>query len=223
AAAPPPAAAAPTGPLTAALGCSTPALPPTVSGAVLTSAATVTAANGGTYCRVAGNITPQGPAATSNQVRFMVAMPSTFQSRYFFVGEGGSAGFIPNPSESLLASGYVVAGSDAGSTTPGVNWLFANDRTKAFDYAQRGAHVSTEATQTLARAYYGMTGSSANASRKMYRYIDGCSGGGRMGIVAASVYPNDFDGVVAGAPGISVSNQMFFGKVIKHLLDNPAS
>jgi feruloyl esterase len=57
----------------------------------------------------------------------------------------------------------------------------------------------------------------------MYRYIDGCSGGGRMGTVAASWYPDDFDGVIAGAPGISVTNQMMFGKVSKYLIDHPDS
>ncbi|WP_224000178.1 tannase/feruloyl esterase family alpha/beta hydrolase [Cupriavidus pinatubonensis] len=187
--------------------------------AVLTAASTVTPSSGATYCRVDGYVTTQGPGATSNQVHFMVALPQSFTARYYFVGEGGSAGYIPDPSEKLLANGYAVAGSDAGSPTPGVDWTFAYDRTKAYDWAQRGVHVSTTATQSLVRAYYGLPNS--NANRRLYRYIDGCSGGGRMGIVSASWYPDDFDGVIAGAPGIDTNNQLYFGKVAKYLLDHP--
>ncbi|WP_158080786.1 tannase/feruloyl esterase family alpha/beta hydrolase [Pelomonas sp. KK5] len=209
-----------TGPLAAAAQCSIGALQAAVPSAVLTAASAVTPSTGTAYCRVDGYVTTQGPAATSNQVRFTVALPPSFQARYYFAGEGGSAGYLPEPSASLLSAGYAVAGSDAGSTTPGVDWAFATDRTKAYDYAQRGVHVGTAATQALVKAFYGMS-SGANANRRLYRYIDGCSGGGRMGVVAASWYPEDFDGVVAGAPGISVTNQMFFGKVAKYLIDHP--
>ncbi|WP_312551499.1 tannase/feruloyl esterase family alpha/beta hydrolase [Massilia sp.] len=209
-----------TRPLAPALSCSTGSLQAGAAGATLTAASLVTASNGTSYCRVDGHITTQGPAATSNQVKFIVAMPQSFKARYFFAGEGGSAGFIPAPDEKLLAGGYAFAGSDAGSPTPGLDWMFAADRTKATDYDQRGVHVSAATTQSLVSAYYGLK-DAANANRKMYRYFDGCSGGGRMGLVAASAYPDDFDGFVVGAPGLNVNNQVMFGKVSKYLIDHP--
>jgi hypothetical protein len=213
-------AAPSTQPLAPTLSCNTSSLQAGAAGATLTAASLVTASSGATYCRVDGYVTTQGPAATSNQVKFIVAMPQSFKARYFFAGEGGSAGYIPAPDEKLLADGYAFAGSDAGSPTPGLNWMFASDRTKATDYDQRGVHVSSAATQSLVGAYYGLK-DAANANRKMYRYFDGCSGGGRMGLVAASSYPDDFDGVVVGAPGVNVNNQVMFGKVSKYLIDHP--
>lgn len=209
-------------------------------GATIVSAlskATPTAA--APYCRVDGYISTTGPGPNSNRVRFMVSMPArqVFENRYFFQGLGGSAGYIPEPPEKLLTEGYAFAGTDAGSTTPGVDWRFAIDRTRAYDYAQRGGHLSAQVTQKIVKAYYGLPGAGHGGARtggdrehgrsdtgaRLYRYHDGCSGGGRMGTVAASWYPDDFDGVIAGAPGISVNNQLFFGKISKHLIDHPES
>lgn len=206
-------------PLTPTLNCDTGSLQTGASGATLTAASELTASNGATYCRVDGYVTTQGPAATSNRVHFMVAMPQSFKARYYFAGEGGSAGYLPAPDEKLLADGYAFAATDAGSPTPGVNWTFAADRTKAVDWDQRGVHVSSVATQSLVRAYYGLK--DANADRRLYRYIDGCSGGGRMGVVSASSYPNDYDGVIAGAPGTNANNLLMFGKVGKYLVEHP--
>lgn len=166
------------------------------------------------YCRVDGTITTSGPGPNSNTVRFTLSMPQTFANRYFFQGEGGSAGFIPEPPEKLLTAGFAFAGTDTGSPTPGANYAFAFDRTKAYDHAQRGGHLSAVVTQKLVKAYYG-------TDQRLYRYHEGCSGGGRMGMVAASWYPDDYDGVIAGAPGLHVNNQMIFGKVVKRLIEHP--
>ena len=188
--------------------------------------ATPTAA--ASYCRVDGYVTTAGPGPNSNRVRFTLSMPQAFANRYYFQGEGGSAGFIPEPSEKLLTQGFAFAGTDAGSPTPGVNWTFAFDRTKAYDYAQRGGHVSAVITQKLVKAYYDLQDRQDDdrrgaPSKRLYRYHDGCSGGGRMGTVAAAWYPDDYDGVIAGAPGIHINNQMIFGKIAKHLIDHPQS
>jgi Tannase and feruloyl esterase len=205
---------------------------------VVSAAVLATPVAAASYCRVDGYVTTTGPGPNSNQVRFTVSMPLDFTNRYYFQGEGGSAGYLPEPPEKLLTAGFAYAGTDAGSPTPGINWLFAQDRTKAYDYAQRGGHVSAVVTQKIVKAYYGLEGRRHHAhgrddgrdddrrgepAKRLYRYHDGCSGGGRMGMVAASWYPDDFDGVIAAAPGLNVNNQLIFGKVAKHLIDNPAA
>jgi feruloyl esterase len=59
-------------------------------------------------------------------------------------------------------------------------------------------HTITEAGKNLTTAFYSTP---ANKS-----YYLGCSGGGRQGIKAAEMYPEDFDGIVAGAPAVNFNN-----------------
>lgn len=169
------------------------------------------------YCRVDGYVVTQGPGPDPNHVNFMVALPEGFEQRYFFVGVGGSAGIVPPPPDAQLREGYAVAGTDGGSPTPGIDWRFAIDRTKAFDYGQRGVHVSAVATQRITRAFYGLSG----RQDELFSYISGCSGGGRMGNAEASTYPDTFDGVILGAPGIDPQNILLFGRVADLVLENP--
>lgn len=207
------------------LGCDGASMQQVVgSTATITAVQNLTTATAGlSYCRVDGFVTTSGPAPTTNQVRFMVSMPQRLENRYYFQGLGGSAGYIPPPAENLLVAGFAFATTDAGSPTPGVNWIFALDRTKAEDWDKRGGHVSARVTQQLVRAYYGLSDPAGKgfSSERLYRYHSGCSGGGRMGIVAASWYPDDFDGVVAGAPGLHAANTVFFGKLAQRVLANP--
>ena len=62
------------------------------------------------------------------------------------------------------------------------------------DFAYRAVHVATQVGKRITSTYYG--------SDPHHSYYDGCSAGGRQGISAASRYPEDFDGVIAGSPGI---------------------
>ena len=78
-------------------------------------------------------------------------------------------------------------------------------------------HLTTLVTQDLTAAFYG----NADENERIYNYLQGCSGGGRMGQVETMLYPNDYDGIVAGAPGLDTNNQLFFGKVVKRIIDNP--
>ena len=154
------------------------------------------------HCEVLGHTITQNPGP--NQVNWSVLLPDNrFNGRYYFVGEGGGAGFVPTAASlgesgnagyvmstlKLLSEGFVVAGTDTGHK--GSLWDFgANNPTLRLDYGHRGAHVSAVATQAITRAYYGM-------KDKLYRYHLGCSGGGRMGMMAAYHHPEDYDGIVA--------------------------
>ena len=194
-----------------------------VSGATITAAAMQHTTDGATaYCRVDGYVATQGPGPNANRVNFMVSLPEGFKGRYYYIGLGGAAGYVPSPPDVLLSQGFAVAGSDAGTQTFVLDWTFAIDRTKAFDYAQRGVHVSSVATQEITRGYYQLKSSQLkNKSKKLYRYIDGCSGGGRMGNVEAIVHPDDYDGTILGAPGINTGNVLLFGKIAQFLIQHP--
>ena len=62
------------------------------------------------------------------------------------------------------------------------------------DFSHRAVHVAAQVGKNVTSVYYG--------SNPHHSYYDGCSAGGRQGISVASRYPDDFDGVIAGAPGI---------------------
>lgn len=166
------------------------------------------------HCRVDGTIVTEAIGAVSapNTVRWMVAMPTGHNGRYFFQGLGGTAGVVPNPTPALLAQGYVFAGTDTGSD-PNLDWGFMFDPTRRLDHDNRGGHVSAVVTQAITRAYYDID--------TLYRYHAGCSGGGRMGRSAAGLHPEDYDGIVIGAPGRSVGNVVHFGKVAQYLWFTP--
>jgi len=77
---------------------------------------------------------------------------------------------------------------------------FAATPQKVVDYAFRAVHVTTVTARALLEAYY-----AAPARRA---YFDGCSTGGRQGLIAAQRFPDDFDGIVNGAPVLNFSGTM---------------
>lgn len=59
--------------------------------------------------------------------------------------------------------------------------------------ASSAMHFATNAPKTLVDVYYGRA--------QDFAYHFGCFTGGRQGLIAAQLFPYDFDGIVAGAPG----------------------
>lgn len=168
------------------------------------------------FCRVVGTITTDHPGP--NEVHFKLSMPTDHNRRFYFQGLGGTAGALPEATPALLERGYAVAVTDTGNQTggatgsPGLDWRFMFDDAKALDHDRRAGHLSTVAAQAISRNYYG--------KRRMFRYHSGCSGGGRMGISAAVEFPDDYDGIVLGAPGRTLANVMHFGKVAQYVQTN---
>jgi feruloyl esterase len=71
------------------------------------------------------------------------------------------------------------------------------------DYASRGVHVTVVRAKDLIRAYYDRGPS--------YSYWDGCSTGGRQGLMSAQRYQGDFDGILAGAPVLDFTGTQLWG------------
>ncbi|HSH75099.1 MAG TPA: tannase/feruloyl esterase family alpha/beta hydrolase, partial [Longimicrobiales bacterium] len=108
-------------------------------------------------------------------------------------GDGGKDGDL-DFADHRLAEGYAVAntnmGHDAGAE-PGSSFAFDN-RQAEIDFGYRAVHLTVVAGKEIVDAYYGRT--------PEYSYFEGCSTGGREGLMEAQRYPYDFDGIVAGAP-----------------------
>ena len=98
-----------------------------------------------------------------------------------------------NRGEHHRAAAHTGPTGDTGHTGDILDWSFLADPAKARDHIDRGAHVTAVATQQITRAYYG--------GQAFYRYTSGCSGGGRMTTEAIERHPEDYDGVLLGAPG----------------------
>jgi feruloyl esterase len=125
-----------------------------------------------------------------------------------------TAGRAANRAHGLKA-GFVTAATDTGhsaASEPGAS--FALSRQKLLDYGFRSLHVTAEAAKLMARTYYG-----AGPSKS---YYDGCSQGGRQGLILAQRFPNDFDGIIAGSPMLNnVGTQMARAYWMQGLATNP--
>lgn len=135
------------------------------------------------YCKVIGGM--------EQVILFEIALPTTaWNGKFFYAGGGGYNGNIPVLTHAL-ARGYAAAGTDTGHR--GEHWdgsaLYNNPQAQV-NYAHRGAHVVTVMAKEVVRAYY--------STAEQHSYFMGCSNGGKMGLMAAQRYPEDFDGIVAG-------------------------
>lgn len=162
---------------------------------VTLSSATPGATVAGDYCRVAGVI---GPSPST--IGFAVGLPmNNWNGRFLMSGDGGFDGTASLPLN-RLAQGYVVANSDSGHVTPPSNdaiWAF-NNRTTEVDYGYRAVQVTTQVAKQIARGFF-------KGKAIEYAYFEGCSTGGRQAMMASQRYPEEFDGIVGGAPAFDLT------------------
>jgi feruloyl esterase len=143
------------------------------------------------HCRVSLMVQPE--------INIEVNLPSAWNGRLYMFGNGGwagepfdSAGRVGSRAKGLRA-GFMTAATDTGhSAALERGASFALNRQKLLDFGFRSLHVTVETAKMLARTYYG-TGPAKS-------YYEGCSQGGRQGLTFAQRFPNDFDGIIAGAP-----------------------
>ena len=139
-------------------------------------------------CRVNGFIEPQ--------VGFEVRMPvQDWNSKLLVTGCSNLCGILQiQGMEDGLARGSAAATTDMGhrtGDTADARWAL-NSPALEIDFGHRATHVTTLAAKEIVASYYG--------DPPEYAYFRGCSTGGRQGLVAAERYPEDFDGIIAGAP-----------------------
>lgn len=158
---------------------------------------------------------------TDSEIKIEVWLPvSTWNGRYMQTGNGGWAGAIPL---TLLANGihrgYATAGTNGGHDAGGPNgpagWAIGHPE-KLIDFGHRALHETNTHARAVIRAFY--------EKEEERKYFVGCSDGGREALMEAQRYPEDFDGIIAGAPANDWSNH-FTGFVWNEqaLLNDPAS
>lgn len=143
------------------------------------------------FCRVAGTISP----VLDSVIGFEVWMPtSNWNHRFLEVGNGGFSG---TPSIHFMAAavrnGYATASTDTGHHGNGADGSFAlGHPEKLIDFGYRSEHETAVKAKAIIAAFYG--------EPQKRSYWDGCSSGGKQGLMEAQRYPDDFDGIIAGAP-----------------------
>jgi feruloyl esterase len=158
------------------------------------------------FCEITGLITP----VPGSKITTVYRLPENWNGRLLGLGGGGWTGLLnlslpvsgPIRTASLgLPRGYATAQTDGGhsSTSPtDVSWTRDNPEAVA-DFSYRAIHAMTVLGKQIAASYYGHA-----VTRSFYQ---GCSTGGRMGMVESQRYPDDYDGIIAGAPVFSLMVQ----------------
>jgi feruloyl esterase len=140
------------------------------------------------FCRVAATLRPTSDSAIDMEVW----LPVNWNGKFQFVGGGGWAGIISYPAlAAALQEGYATASTDTGHKGGNANFAIGHPE-KVVDFAYRAVHESTVKAKALITAHYDRG--------PRLSYWNGCSTGGRQGLMAAQRYPEDFDAIVAGAP-----------------------
>jgi hypothetical protein len=141
------------------------------------------------FCRVAGIIKP----AKDSEIKFEVWLPSEkWNGKFHGIGNGGFAGSINYPGlAGALSRGYATASTDTGHIGNDASWALGYPE-KLVDYGYRAIHEMTEKTKLIVKAFYG--------EGPKRSYFASCSNGGRQALMEAQRYPNDYDGIIAGAP-----------------------
>jgi pimeloyl-ACP methyl ester carboxylesterase len=133
------------------------------------------------------------------EINFSVWLPEAWNGKFVMGGQGGFAGRVENQAMTLqaLQKGYATAGTDTGHSSParGIDGAWAaGDYERIANYAHAAIHRTSETAKAMVVARYGR-----QAERS---YFAGCSNGGRQALQMAQRYPDDFDGIIAGAPAI---------------------
>ena len=143
------------------------------------------------FCRVIATIKP----AQDSDIKVEVWLPLTgWNGKYRGQGNGGFAGQITYPGMAVaIAEGYATASTDTGHADLGTrsSWALGHPD-KIVDFGWRAIHEMTVKAKAIIRAFYGEP-----AKRS---YFSACSNGGRQGLMEAQRFPEDYDGIIAGAP-----------------------
>jgi feruloyl esterase len=141
------------------------------------------------FCRVVAEASPTADSA----IKLEVWMPANgWNGKYQGQGNGGFAGMIGYPAlGAAIKRGYAAAGTDTGHSGGEAAWALGHPE-KVIDFGYRGIHEMTLKAKAIIDAFYG--------GHPQHSYFASCSDGGREALMEAQRFPEDYDGILAGAP-----------------------
>lgn len=146
------------------------------------------------FCRVSAVLTP----TADSLINIEIWMPSAdWSGRFLGIGNGGYAGNYAVAVPAMVSgvqSGFAVATTDMG-TAPSANNnadTLVGHPQKWIDWGHRATHLMTVIGKQIVQAFY--------AQGPRYSYFHGCSTGGQQALMEAQRYPEDYDGILGGAP-----------------------
>ncbi|MGB2848200.1 MAG: tannase/feruloyl esterase family alpha/beta hydrolase [Saprospiraceae bacterium] len=136
------------------------------------------------FCRVFGRI--------SMEINFELLLPAENNGRFLMSGGGGFVGSIQNGFRDKVNDGFATAGTDAGHQGgEDAKWAY-NNMERQLNFGRLAIHRTAVVSKLIMQNYY--------CAAPAKSYFAGCSRGGGQAMVEAQYYPEDFDGIVAGAP-----------------------
>jgi feruloyl esterase len=150
------------------------------------------------FCRIVLTLKPSSDSDIKSEVWLpLIGWNGKFQE----AGNGAWGGSVQyGPLADALRRGYAAASTDTGHTGTDASFAVGHPE-KLLDFGYRAIHETALKSKAIINWAYHV---SPDLS-----YFDGCSGGGRQGFMEAQRFPEDFDAILAGAPGYDRTNQSF--------------
>jgi hypothetical protein len=164
------------------------------------------------HCKVAGVI--------GNGIKFELLLPHDWNGKFVMGGGGGFVGSVINTAlgYGVVQKGYATVGTDTGHEGHPIDGSWAlNNQEAIVNFGHVAVHRTAETAKAITEAYYDKEIS--------YNYFFGCSRGGGQAMMSAQRYPDDFDGIIAGAPAYDWTNGLGAGMIhnMKYMYPNPNS
>ena len=148
------------------------------------------------FCRV--QVTSKPSADSDIKIEYWLPV-NGWNGNFEANGNGGWSGSITaNTLATGMQRGYAAAMTDTGHDGGSASFAMGHPE-KVIDFGYRAVHEMATTGKALIKAFYGRDAK--------HSYWNGCSAGGRQGLMEAQRYPQDFDAIVAGAPAINFTGR----------------
>jgi len=142
------------------------------------------------HCQIGATRRP----TPDSDIKIEVWLPANWNGKYLAVGNGGWSGSINQRAMAdPLRRGYATSSTDTGHQGASASFALGHPE-KLIDYAWRSEHEMTVKSKAIVATFYG--------NGPKLSYWNGCSAGGKQAMKEAQRFPGDFDGVIAGSPGL---------------------
>jgi Tannase and feruloyl esterase len=155
------------------------------------------------HCEIVASIAERtGIDGLPYAIRLRLRMPAAWNGRYYQQGGSGTDGALGAADAPQLGQGYAVAATDSGhdnavnTSALAGTFQFGFDPQARSDYGYNGPARTAVAAKAIVARYYDQA--------PAYAYFEGCSEGGREGLMLSQRYPDLFNGIVSGNPGMDL-------------------